>query len=119
MHYMLVGHKIIKTNDLFEWAEWFQNSNRTIGNTVVGNDVKVSTVFLGLDHNFSGEGEPILFETMIFGGIRDCETIRYSTWDQALFGHNQIVKEFSQRCSYCGTLRIKDHIKCSSCGGSF
>jgi hypothetical protein len=30
--------------------------------------VEVSTVFLGVDHNFFGVGGPILFETMIFGG---------------------------------------------------
>lgn len=26
----------------------------------------ISTVFLGIDHNFLGKGGPILFETMVF-----------------------------------------------------
>lgn len=50
----------------------------------------MSTVFLGLDHNFSG-GEPILFETMIFGGPLDGEQRRYHTYDQAERGHTEAV----------------------------
>jgi len=39
--------------------------------------------------------------------------------DEAMKAHEAIVREFSHRCSYCGTLRRKDEIKCSSCGGPF
>ena len=53
----------------------------------------VSTVFLGLDYNFSNEGPPIVFETMIFNGIYDHkEQWRYSTWDEAMKGHERAVK---------------------------
>lgn len=34
-------------------------------------DAKVSTVWLGHNHQF-GDGPPLIFETMIFGGERDC-----------------------------------------------
>lgn len=44
--------------------------------------VRVSTVFLGLDH-FGRVGEPVLWETMIFGGAHDGYQARYTsrrTW---------------------------------------
>jgi hypothetical protein len=64
--YILHGKDIIPEPDLLAWAEWFEDpSNRVIAKTMVG-PIEVSTVFLGLDHNW-GSGEPILFETMIFG----------------------------------------------------
>jgi hypothetical protein len=46
----------------------------------------VSTVFLGIDHNF-GNGPPLLFETMVFGGEYDGYCKRYSTWEEAEGGH--------------------------------
>ena len=69
-------------------------------------DYWVSTVFLGIDHNW-GAGNPILFETMVFdngrsetllGGSEYHPTIdnyfqRYSTWEQAEDGHDAIVRE--------------------------
>ena len=58
--------------------------------------VEVSTVFLAIDHNFSGKGSPLLFETMIFGStfFRNSNEyqIRYSTWDEAKAGHERAVK---------------------------
>ena len=52
------------------WARWFENNrDRIVKQEMVG-DVKVSTVFLGLDHNW-GQGPPVLWETMVFGGKMD------------------------------------------------
>jgi hypothetical protein len=48
----------------------------------------VSTVFLGIDHGFGDD--PILFETMVFGGEYDGIQKRYSTWDEAVEGHYKI-----------------------------
>jgi hypothetical protein len=56
-----------------------------------GEPVKVSTVWLGLDHNFMG-GRPKIFETMIFGGKLHLECWRYSTEEEALAGHDDAVK---------------------------
>lgn len=69
-HYILVKGKIRKVS-LMEWARWMEvGDNRRVDYTVISDDVYVSTVFLGLDHNFSfdshAEHFPILFETMIF-----------------------------------------------------
>jgi len=52
----------------------------------------VSTVFLQLDHSWSGE-TPILFETMVFGGPFDQEQERYATWAEAEAGHARIVEK--------------------------
>jgi len=56
-------------------------------------DAQISTVFLVLDHNHGGHGNglPILFETMIFGGPHDQYQTRYHTWDEALAGHTNIL----------------------------
>ena len=52
------------------------------------NDDQVSTVFLGLDHNWIPGAPPLLFETMIFlAGQDDFGQTRYTTWEQAEAGH--------------------------------
>lgn len=117
-NYILQGHKAVPEPSIMAWAKWLESANRVVKKTKVANGVEVSTVFLGIDHQFGG-GDPLLFETMIFGGERDSFQYRYSTWDEALKAHETIVKEFSHRCSFCGTLRRNDEVKCSSCGGSF
>jgi hypothetical protein len=62
---------------------------RRVAETEVG-EARVSTVFLGLDHGWSG-GPPEVFETMIFGGSFDEYQWRYATWDAAAAGHKRIV----------------------------
>lgn len=58
------------------------------------NGVTVSTVFLCMDHSYhEGIGKPILFETMIFGGLHDGSMWRYSTWDEAVIGHREAVEQ--------------------------
>lgn len=86
--YILVGKKPKQVKDLFEWAKALETQNRIVEQTKIG-DVEVSTVFLGLDHSF-GNGKPLLFETMIFGGKEDGYTERYSTWDEAVKGHKSV-----------------------------
>lgn len=62
-----------------------------VGLTEVGGGRSISTVFLGLDHRFFGDGPPLLFETMMFPG---CEMIgRCSTWDEAEEMHERAVAE--------------------------
>jgi hypothetical protein len=51
--------------DLLEWARWYEErDNRRVALDEV-NGVRVSTVFLGLDHGW-GRGAPVLWETMSF-----------------------------------------------------
>lgn len=88
-HWILDGHEPVAV-DLFTWARWFEDAERHIDRTQVG-DADVSTVFLGIDHNFAPSGPPVLFETMIFGGQHSDACWRYTTWDQAAAGHHRIV----------------------------
>lgn len=55
----------------------------------------ISTVWLGLNHSFTG-GPPILFESMIFGGGYDGDMQRYTTEAEALAGHQHAVNEIKQ-----------------------
>lgn len=54
--------------------------------TRFGDEVTVSTVFLGVDHGFDG-ATPVLWETMIFGGPYDGEQWRYASRGAAIDGH--------------------------------
>lgn len=86
-HYVLgVDGEPVKVDDLMVWAEWFESANRQVASDSVG-DVIVSTVFLGLDHNWNNGGDPVLWETMIFGGSHDGYCDRYSSRAEALAGH--------------------------------
>lgn len=79
------------------WATFFHDfKRRQVAETFVG-DVRVSTVFLGIDHGFGMTDEPLVFETMAFKENRSsyddlyCE--RYATWDEAIAGHEAMVKK--------------------------
>ena len=56
-----------------------------------GEPVEVSTVWLGLNHNWWPGKPPLIFETMIFGGKYDLESWRYATEEQALAGHAEAM----------------------------
>ena len=57
--------------------------------TVIG-DVRVSTVWLGLDHSFLPDRH-LYWETMIFGGEHDQDQWRYESREQALEDHERII----------------------------
>lgn len=75
--------------DTIEWAAWFETADRQVANTLI-DDVRVSTIFLGLDHNF-GSGKPILWETLVFGGPLNGEMFRYESRPEAVRGHEEMV----------------------------
>lgn len=116
-HWILDEEDIPKEASLEEWVIWFETHNSARFLAKYERDgYLVSTVFLGMDHNWSGKGPPILFETMVFddqrwekpgdGGNRCvdmgeemcCE--RYSTKDDALIGHQRHVKELDRKLDY-------------------
>jgi hypothetical protein len=84
----------VKARNLVEWGQWFEISqNRFVGSTQVNSRITVSTVFLGIDHRHFGNGPPLLFETMVFGGVLDGHMWRYASWDDAATGHAATVKK--------------------------
>jgi hypothetical protein len=85
-------HSVTPISDPMEWARMFEDiDTRRVDETYLNDDIRVSTVFLGLDHSF-GHGPPLIFETMIFGGEHDQAQWRYSTWEQAVKGHRIAVE---------------------------
>jgi hypothetical protein len=72
--------------DLRTWGRWMETADRTVLKST-HRGVVVSTVFLGLDHNFAAAGPPVLWETMIFGGVFDLSQQRYTSAIAALRGH--------------------------------
>lgn len=81
--YKLVGRLAVPCSDLMEHVEWrMEHGDMPIAETEVG-CLRVSTIFLGLDHNYARTGDPLLFETMIFGDGADHYQTWCSTWDEA------------------------------------
>ncbi len=94
--YTLVGRVPVKCHDLITWAQEFEKGDkRHVAATELPGGVRVSTVFLGIDHSW-GEGPPLVFETMIFGGPQDGYQDRYTTWEQAEAGHAKAVSLASE-----------------------
>lgn len=97
LHYMLdENHNIITTDNVIEWAQWFEENNakRIVQQDPI-DDLWISTVFMGIDHGFTNGGMPILFETMVFDKNHDeIDMVRYATWDEALQGHKDTVRRY-------------------------
>ena len=89
-NYVLNANRsVTKMTDLIEWATRFGQDNRVVAKTEHGG-ITVSTVFLGIDHNLGSYGPPLLFETMVFGGLRDGQTYRCSTYLEAERTHGVV-----------------------------
>lgn len=82
----------VPCEDILEWASWFAQSHeaRVVVKTELPSGTTVSTVFLGIDHGFRG-GEPVLWETMMFGGNYDLACDRYRSRRDAIVGHEMWV----------------------------
>lgn len=89
--YKLVDKKPVKC-DVMEASKTLEDTNRVVAKDNLGGDIMVSTIFLGIDHNFGDDDSPpILFETMVFGGKFGDYQQRYATWEEAEIGHRSIT----------------------------
>jgi hypothetical protein len=85
-----------KPMSLTEWAQAFDAEDRHIGYTNVGK-YEVSTVWLGLDHNWTEGGPPLIFETMVFNRratknrFSELYCARYRSEREAKAGHDLVV----------------------------
>lgn len=81
-----------------EWALKVSDyAYKRVGATTLPDGKWISTVWLGLDHSFGDRGPPLIFETMVFAGVADLESLacdRYSTLEEATAGHNAMVKKW-------------------------
>jgi len=76
-----------------EWLEKFETPGyQHIAKTELDGGVMVSTIWLGMNHQYNEGGPPIIFETIIFEGEHDQEMWRYSTFEEALADHHRIVQ---------------------------
>lgn len=83
--------------DLQVFSNWFASDERRIvrhqeWTRPDGSEVTVSTVFLGIDHNFGMSGRaPVLWETMVFVEGEGHDQYRYTSREDAIRGHNRVV----------------------------
>lgn len=82
LYYILDGHTPVPITGLYEWGRYMSQGDRHVALTYIGT-LRISTVFLGLDHQFGDKGPPLLFETMIFDDGADAYQTRCSTWEEA------------------------------------
>ncbi len=76
--------------------EEFASSTKQMGHSLqkdLAKNCRVSTVFLGYDHGYGETHLPLLFETMVFDGDFDGYQMRYSTYDEAIQGHKEILEK--------------------------
>ena len=82
---------VVGVFDLNTWGRFMEDGSRRVGYTEITSECQVSTVFIGMDQRLFGEGPPVLFETMIFGGPLADSQWRYASHDDAMTGHRMAV----------------------------
>lgn len=92
-NYVLDGRgQPVLEREFLTWARWMTTHERVIARDTVGASL-VSTVFLGRDHNFGRQGPPVLWETMVFGGMLNEEQDRCAgSMEQAEAMHARMVE---------------------------
>lgn len=85
----------VRPATMMEWGRWLETTSddaKRVAHAAIGDDVVVSTVFLGMDHGFPPDPHrPVLWETLVFGGVLDGEMCRYRSEEEALRGHREMV----------------------------
>jgi len=106
-YFKLIGKMAVQCDSLMEWAEWIGSSTKRVAFDEI-EGVEVSTIFLGLNHNFSGKGDPLLFETMVFFPEEGSGTMwRYFTWAEAEAGHKEILDSVKQQLAEANTVTLE------------
>jgi hypothetical protein len=86
--------------DMAEASRLLEDPNyKGVKEDTLPNGKWVSTVWIGLDHQF-GNGPPLIFETMVFskkGNWQELDRDRYSTQEDALKGHKRMVRTWKAR----------------------
>lgn len=94
-YFVMLPDHTLKPATPLEWGVWFENlDNRRVAYDELDGRGYVSTICLGLDHAF-GFGPPQIFETMARIGNNWADDVmrRYSTYDEALAGHAELLAE--------------------------
>jgi len=102
---MMIYNKGGQAISMEEWARLAAiKEYQKVSDTTLPNGVRVSTVWLGLDHSFRG-GKPLIFETMVFppDSWSELGCRRYCTEQEAKVGHEAMVKEWLDKPVLKGT----------------
>lgn len=123
-YYKLIGRLPVPVYDVSEWTKVAEIGTDAwrIAETVVG-PLHVSTIFLGLDHNWSPDSDAlaVLFETVVLGDDSDMKPPtnlrelllgnqyqrRYATWDEAEQGHDAAVEWARQRVAEADAVLLR------------
>lgn len=71
-----------------EWAILFQASRWQL--IAEGDGVHVSTVYIGLNHEFDPDKSPLIFESLVHVDDNEQEMVRYATKADAIVGHSNL-----------------------------
>lgn len=103
LFHAIPGHYVLDENgearhepDPIAWARWRAEAERVDARRVALTEFPggtVSTVFLGTDHDYTGLGPPVLWETMVFRDGQDAgdEQWRYTSRAEAEAGHAAVI----------------------------
>jgi hypothetical protein len=93
LYFILDGDNNPVETDAMTFGKWFQENKhrRIVKQDTPLKGVSVSTVFLGVNHAILNE-VPLLFETTVFNGDHDGYCRRYSTYEQAQKGHQEVIE---------------------------
>jgi len=91
--YILDNHTPVEAT-MNDWIDWQSNHKVHIAldNVVLDEPITISTMFFGINLSFDPERLE-LFETVVFGGEYDERKWRYLSWDDAVNGHNDVVRK--------------------------
>lgn len=101
-YYILDENKNAIPCSVDDWIEQREQMRKTktkhVADEMIGH-FRISTVWVGLNHNLGKNGEPLLFETMVFDqNGDDIYCAHYWTWQQAEEGHKKAIQWVKDGC---------------------
>ena len=99
----------VPSEESWKWMD--EIGNRVVEQTRLDDETLISTVFLSIDHNHSGIGDPVLWETMVFFPTSEDESewsIRYTSHEDAVRGHKAMSYLVSVRNTSMGRTLLLD-----------
>jgi len=97
IYYDMNDHSLKGDDSVKIWSlQYKSDKSRVVGQQHTWLGFYVSTVWLGIDHNYLDKGPPLIYETMVFfKSWTDLDCERYSTREEAKVGHEIMVKKWS------------------------
>lgn len=99
-------NNVVLADGPVHWAKWFQEATdsrrRWVKQTILEDGTRISTIFLGINQNWTEIGPPMVFETMIFYGGNFAEDMgqwHHATWARAAAFHDHLVNDMTDQFS--------------------